>query len=121
MVRTKRGSVAKKRRKKILRMNKSFKTSSSILFRNANQKNLKSLISAYKSRKSYKKTTRQLWIHRINSTVRLCGISFNQFINLCRKLKIKLNKKIISQLIVYDPAVFFKEFQPYFSELSKTL
>ena len=121
MVRIKRGSIAKKRRKKILKMNKGFRASSSTLFRIANQKNLKSLTSAYKNRKSYKKIIRQLWIQRINSAVRLCGISFNQFINLCKKLKIKLNKKIISQLIIYDPSVFFKEFQPYFSKVPKTL
>ena len=111
--------MQKKDAKKFLKTNKGFRASSSLLFRTANQKNLKSFISAYKSRKDYKKISRQLWIHRINSAVRLCGISFNQFINLCKKLKIRLNKKAISQLIIYDPSAFFHEFQTHFSEVSK--
>ena len=119
MVRIKRGSVANKRRKKILKINKSFRGSSSALFRIANQKAIKSFASGYKNRKYYKRLIRQLWINRINSVSRLCGISFSQFINLCKKLKIKLNKKIISQLIIYDPHAFLIEFKPYFSEISK--
>ena len=113
MTRIKRGAVAKHRRKKIFKMNKGFRRSSRSLFRIANQKYIKTKTSSYKDRKRHKRLFRNLWIHRINSGVRLSGLSFNQFIYLCRKSKIQLNRKVISQLIVYDPDSFFNELKSY--------
>ena len=110
MIRIKRGFIARKRRRKILKINRGFQTSSKNLFRIANQKNLKAKISAYHNRKKCKIFFRNLWIHRINAATRLYGLSFNQFINFCRQSKIQLNRKILSQLIIYDPESFFKEF-----------
>ena len=115
MIRIKRGAVAKKRRKKIFKMNRGFQASSRSLFRVANQKYVKTKTSSYRDRKRRKRIFRSLWIHRINSALRLYGLSFNQFINLCRKLKIKLNRKVISQLAIYDPDAFFQELKSYLS------
>ena len=113
MIRIKRGAIAKNRRKKILNRNKGFQSSSSSLFRIANQKYIKTKISSYRDRKKRKRLFRNLWVQRINSALRLYGLSFNQFIHLCRKSKIQLNRKIISQLVIYDPDSFFNELNSY--------
>ena len=113
MIRIKRGAVAKKRRKKILKMNKGFRDSSKSLFRVANQKYLSAKVSSYKNRRKIKRSARNLWTHRINSAVKIYGLSFNQFVHLCLRLKIKLNRKVVSQLALYDPECFFNEFKPY--------
>lgn len=111
MIRIKRGAIAKKRRKKILKMNRGFQASSRSLFRVANQKYIRAKISSYRDRKKRKRVFRSLWTHRINSALRLYGLSFNQLITLCRKLKIKLNRKVISQLAIYDPDAFLHIFK----------
>lgn len=113
MIRIKRGTVAIKRRKKILKMNKGFQGSSKSLFRIANQKYIKSKVSSYVSRKKLKRFSRNLWTNRINSATKLYGLSFNQFQALCRKLNIKLNRKVVSQLALYDPNSFFNELKSY--------
>ena len=113
MIRIKRGKVAKNRRKKIIKMNKGFGMSSRSLFRIANQKYVKAKVSSYRDRRKCKRLFRNLWIHRMNSAIRLYGLSFNQFIHLCRKSKIQLNRKIISQLVIYDPDSFFYELKSY--------
>ena len=113
MVRVKRGAVAKQRRKKILKINKGFEASSRLLFRVANQKYIKAKTSSYRDRKKRKRLFRILWIHRINAALRLYGLSFNQFIHLCRKSKIQLNRKTLAQLVIYDPDSFFYELKSY--------
>jgi large subunit ribosomal protein L20 len=94
-------------------MNRGFQTSSRSLFKVANQKYVRAKTSSYRDRKRRKRSFRNLWTHRINSALRLYGLSFNQFIKLCRKLKIKLNRKVISQLAIYDPDSFFQELKAY--------
>ena len=102
MIRIKRGFVAQKRRKKILKINKSSKGAPRKVFRVANQKYIKSKTLSYKNRKKRKTFFRGLWINRINSATRLYGVSFSQFIAFCQKEKIQLNRKIIAQLVIYD-------------------
>ena len=110
MIRVKRGFVATNRRKKILKLNKGANFSARSLFRVANQKYLNTKSSSYKDRKKRKRFFRSLWIHRVNSTIRANGyLSFSQFFHQCRKNKIQLNRKIISQLAIYDPESFFSE------------
>ena len=81
MVRVKRGNVARKRRKKILRFAKGYKGAHSRLFRVANQQVMKALRYSYIDRKQKKRTFRKLWIRRINTASRLNGLSYNQLIN----------------------------------------
>ena len=113
MIRVKRGSISKYRRKKIIKINKGFGTKSRSLFRIANQKYIKTKISSYRDRRKCKRLFRNLWVRRVNSGLRLYGLSFNQFIYLCRKSEIQLNRKIISQLVIYDPDSFFYELKSY--------
>nr|YP_009397040.1 ribosomal protein L20 [Spyridia filamentosa]ARW66226.1 ribosomal protein L20 [Spyridia filamentosa] len=106
MTRVKRGNVARKRRKKILKLAKGFRGSHSNLFRVAKQQVLKALKYAYVGRKNRKRDYRRLWIIRINAAVRIYGITYSQFISLLKKSHIALNRKMLAQLVVLDNPAF---------------
>lgn len=106
MTRIKRGNIARKRRKKILKLAKGFRGSHSKLFRTAKQQVLKSLKYSYIGRKNKKRYYRRLWIIRINATVRLHDINYSRFISLLKKFNIALNRKMISQLAILDKSAF---------------
>lgn len=106
MVRVKRGNVARKRRKKILKLAKGFRGSHSKLFRTANQQVMKALVYSYKSRKQKKRLFRRLWIVRINAAVRQHQINYSRFISLLKKNNISLNRKMLSQLAILDEQTF---------------
>ena len=106
MARVKRGNVARKRRKKILNVTKGFQGSHSILFRTANQQAMKALRYAYKDRGRKKRDFRKLWINRINSGVRQYGLNYSSFIHKLKMSNILLDRKILSQLLIFDEAAF---------------
>lgn len=108
MTRVKRGNVARKRRKKILKLAKGFRGSHSTLFRTANQQVMKALRNAYRDRKKRKRDFRRLWITRINAAVRQHGMSYSQFIGNLKKADVQLNRKMLAQMAVLDPAGFSK-------------
>jgi large subunit ribosomal protein L20 len=108
MTRVKRGNVARKRRKKILKLAKGFGGSHSKLFRTANQQVMKALRNAYRDRKKRKRDFRRLWITRINAAARMNGVSYSQLIGLMKKANIQLNRKMLAQLAVIDPSSFNK-------------
>jgi large subunit ribosomal protein L20 len=111
MTRVKRGNVARKRRKKILKLAKGFRGSHSTLFRTANQQVMKALRSAYRDRKKRKRDFRRLWIARINAAARQQGISYSQLIGNLKKANIQLNRKMLAQMAVLDPSSFSKVIQ----------
>jgi len=106
MVRVKRGNVARKRRKKIFKLAKGFQGAHSRLFRVANQQVMKSLSYSYMGRKQKKRDLRKLWIVRINAAVRLNGSTYSKFINNLKTTKVLINRKMLSQLAIVDPAAF---------------
>ncbi|NJK33897.1 MAG: 50S ribosomal protein L20 [Oscillatoriales cyanobacterium SM2_2_1] len=106
MTRVKRGNVARKHRKKILKLAKGFRGSHSKLFRTANQQVMKALRYAYADRRKRKRDFRRLWITRINAAVRMQGLSYSQFAGKLKKADIQLNRKMLAQLAVLDPAAF---------------
>lgn len=108
MTRVKRGNVARKRRKKILKLAKGFRGAHSKLFRAANQKVMKALRNAYRDRKKRKRDFRRLWITRINAAARMNGTSYSQLIGHMKKANIQLNRKMLAQLAVLDPNSFTK-------------
>ena len=116
MTRVKRGAVARKRRRKILKINKGFQGSHSTIFRSANQQTMKALRYAYVDRRKRKIHFRQLWIRRINASSRAYGLSYNQFIYGLKKSKILLNRKVLAQLAVLDPLSFKKIFDMVLSK-----
>ena len=106
MVRVKRGSVARKRRKKLLKLAQGFRGAHSSLFRTAKQQVLKALKYSYIGRKQKKRSYRRLWIVRINAASRYYDITYSRLIHLLKKSKIGLNRKILAQLAVLDQVAF---------------
>ena len=106
MVRVKRGSVAKKRRKSILKLAKGYKGAHSRLFRTANQQVLKAKLYSYVSRKLFKRTQRRAWITKINTQVRRHGQTYSGISGKLKSKKIALNRKILTDIILNDPLTF---------------
>ena len=108
MPRVKRGNVARKRRKKILKMAKGFRGSHSKLFRTANQQVMKALRNAYRDRRKKKRDFRRLWIVRINAAARMNGLTYSQLAGKLKKANVEVNRKMLAELAVVDPAAFTK-------------
>lgn len=108
MTRVKRGNVARKRRKKVLKLAKGFRGSHSKLFRTANQQVMKALRNSYRDRRKRKRDFRRLWITRINAASRQQGISYSQLIGQLKKADIQINRKMLAHLAVLDPQAFVK-------------
>jgi large subunit ribosomal protein L20 len=106
MTRVKRGNVARKHRNKILGLAKGFRGSHSKLYRVANQQVMKALRNAYRDRKKKKRDFRRLWIARINAASRQHGMSYSKLIGLMKKADIQLNRKMLAQIAILDPASF---------------
>lgn len=108
MARVKGAMHTRKRRKKILKLAKGYRGAKSKLFKTANQAVMKSLVYAYRDRKQKKRNFRQLWIARINAAARMNGISYSKFMNGLKKNGIEINRKMLSEIAVSDPATFAK-------------
>ena len=106
MPRIKRGTVARKRRKKILKLARGYYGAKSKLFRVANQQVMRSLSYAYRDRKQRKRDFRKLWIARINAAARTGGLSYSRFINGLKKADVQINRKVLADLAVNDKAAF---------------
>lgn len=102
MTRTKRGSIARKRRGKIFNFTKGFVGSHSKLFATSNQQYLKALKYSFSDRRKNKKTFRKLWIERINAYIKNKNSKYSLFINLIHKQKLMLNRKIICKISQID-------------------
>ena len=108
MTRVKRGNVARKHRNKILKLAKGFRGAHSKLYRVANQQVMKALRNAYRDRKKKKRDFRRLWIARINAASREHGLSYSKLIGQMKKADIQLNRKMLAQIAILDPASFAK-------------
>ena len=108
MARVKGGNVARKRRKKILKLAKGYFGSKHLLYRTAHEQVMKSLSYAYRDRKQRKRNFRKLWITRINAAARLNGMSYSKFINGLAKAGVEVNRKMLADIAVYDAAGFAK-------------
>ncbi len=108
MARVKGAMHTRKRRKKILKLAKGYRGAKSKLFKTANQAVMKSLSYAYRDRKQKKRNFRQLWIARINAAARMNGISYSKFMNGLKTNGIEINRKMLAEIAVSDPAAFAK-------------
>ena len=104
--RVKNSVKTRKRRKKVLKLAKGYFGSKSKLFRVANQQVLKSLSYAYRDRKARKREFRKLWITRINAAARNNGLSYSRFMDGLKKAGVEINRKMLADLAVNDPAAF---------------
>jgi large subunit ribosomal protein L20 len=106
MVRIKRGNVARKSRKSILKLAKGYKGAHSRLFRPANQQVLKARRYSYVSRKLFKRVQRRNWIVTINSQVRRHNQTYSQIFSKFKQKNIAISRKMLSELITNDPQMF---------------
>ena len=108
MPRVKRSVHARKKRRKVLEQAKGYWGQKHISYRKAKEQLLKSDVYAYRDRRNKKRTFRRLWIIRINAAARQEGLSYNQFVAGCRKANIELDRKVLADLAVHDPAALAK-------------
>ncbi len=108
MARVKKGVNAHKRHKKVLKMAKGFYGAKSTTYRAAKPATMRALRSAYIGRKNKKREYRKLWIARINAAARMNGMSYSRLIDGLKKSNIDINRKMLSEIAINDPAGFTK-------------
>jgi large subunit ribosomal protein L20 len=108
MPRAKGGPKTRARRKRVLNLAEGFWGAKSKLYRSATEAVDRALKYAYRDRKARKRDFRRLWIARINAAARLNGLSYSRFINGLTKSGIALDRKILADMAVTDPASFTK-------------
>ncbi len=106
MARVKGAMMTRKRRKKTLKLAKGYFGSKHRLFKTAKQAVMKSGNYAYIGRKQRKRDFRRLWITRISAAVRAEGMNYSTFMNGLKKANIALNRKMLSEIAIADPAAF---------------
>ncbi len=105
-MRVKRGVAAHRRHKKFLKMAKGYIGAGSRLYRTARERVERALCFAFRDRKQKKRDFRRLWILRINAGSRANGMSYSKFMGGLNKAGIVLNRKVLADLAVREPAVF---------------
>jgi len=106
MARVKRGVVAGRRHKKVLAKAKGYYNARRKVFRAAKQAVIKAGQYAYRDRRAKKREFRALWIARINAAAREHGLSYSRLINGLLKANIEIDRKVMAELAVHDPAAF---------------
>ena len=106
MPRVKRGVTAKARHKKILVKSKGYRGRRSNVYRVAKEAVMKAGQYAYRDRRARKRVFRQLWIARINAAARELGVTYSQFMAGMKKAAIEIDRKMLAELAVNDPAAF---------------
>ena len=106
MARVKRGVTTHARHKKVLKQTKGYRGRSKNVYRVALERLEKGLQYAYRDRRVRKRNFRALWIQRINAGVREHGMTYSQFMNGMRKAGVELDRKVLSDLAVREPAAF---------------
>ena len=106
MARIKGATMSRKRRNKVMKMAKGYYGSKSSLFKTAKQAVMKSGQYAYVGRKQKKRDFRRLWITRISAACKLNGMNYSTFMNGLNKAGITLNRKMLSEIAIADPAAF---------------
>jgi large subunit ribosomal protein L20 len=106
MTRVKRGIITKKRHKKLLKQTKGYWGQRKNIFRRAKETLLRALAFAFKGRKMKKRDMRALFIMRIKAAARTNGLSYSTFIHKLKVSHIQLNRKMLSQIAVYDAPAF---------------
>ena len=106
MARIKGALATRKRRNKTLKLAKGYWGGKSKLYKSAKNAVMKSGQYAYISRRLKKRDFRRLWITRISAACKLNGMNYSTFINGLKKAGIGLNRKMLSEIAISDPAAF---------------
>ncbi|MCS4505690.1 50S ribosomal protein L20 [wastewater metagenome] len=106
MARVKRGVTARRRHKKVLTKAKGYYGARRKTFKVANQAVTKAGQYAYRDRRQRKREFRSLWIQRINAAARAHGLSYSRLIDGLRKAEVEVDRKMLADIAVHDPAGF---------------
>ncbi len=106
MPRIKRGTINKKKHKKILELAKGYRGAKSRVFKRANEQVLTSLSYAYRDRRQRRRDFRKLWIIRINAAARKNGLSYSRFMNGLKIADIEIDRKVLADMAVHDEQGF---------------
>ena len=106
MARVKRAVNAQKKKRKIMKLAKGYFGAKSKQYRAASEQVRRSLRYAYIGRKQRKRDFRRLWITRISAACRINGINYSTFMNGLKKAGVTLNRKMLSEIAIADPAGF---------------
>jgi large subunit ribosomal protein L20 len=106
MTRVKRSVNARKKRRAVLERAKGYRGEKRTSYRRAKEQVMKSGSYAYRDRRARKRDFRSLWIVRINAAARQEGMSYSQFMAGLREAGIELNRKMLADVAVHDPAAF---------------
>ena len=106
MARVKGGMNAKKKHNRVLKLAKGYRGARSKQYRVAKQSVMRALTSAYAGSKEKKRQFRQLWIARINAAARMNGLSYSKFMYGLKLADVQVNRKMLAELAVNDPAGF---------------
>ena len=106
MSRVKRSTVTKKRHKRLLKQTKGYWGQRKNVFRRAKETLLRAMANAFKGRKLKKRDMRSLFVARISAEAKQNDISYSRFICGLKNANIQLNRKMLSQLAVYEPGIF---------------
>ncbi len=108
MSRVKSGKVTHRRHKRLMKQTKGYFGQRKNVFRRAKETFMRALAYAFKGRKMKKRSMRALFIARINAAVRENGISYSRFMHDMKLKNIQLNRKMLSQIAIFEPTVFKK-------------
>ena len=106
MARVKRGVHSRKQRRAVLERARGFRGARSRRYRLANESVMHAERYAYRDRRTRKRDFRKLWITRINAAARAEGLSYSRFINGLRQADVEVDRKVLADLAVRDPAAF---------------
>src|SRR3712207_6903416 len=106
MARVKRAVNAQKKRRTTLERASGYRGQRSRLYRKAKEQMLHSMTYAYRDRRARKGDFRQLWIQRINAAARANGMTYNRFIQGLKAAGVEVDRKMLAELAVNDPAAF---------------
>jgi len=106
MTRIKRGVMTKKRHKKLLKQTKGYWGQRKNVFRRASETLKRAMAFAFKGRKLKKRDMRSLFVTRVGAATQAHGLPYNKFIHGLKKAQVTLNRKMLSQLAIYEPDIF---------------
>ena len=106
MPRSVNGTVARNRRKKVLKLAKGYFGSKHALYRTAHEQVMHSLKYAYRDRRQLKREMRKLWIARINAAAHANDINYSLLMHGLKLAKIDINRKMLSEIAIHDPKGF---------------
>ena len=108
MARVKGGYASKRRHKRVLKQAKGYFGSKHLLYKTAHEQVMHSYKYAWISRRQTKRNYRKLWIARINAAARLNGLSYSKLMNGLKNANVVINRKMLSEIAIADPASFTK-------------